>query len=148
MADGIKGKVRYWCSNCGTKHTLRSDDFDFDITSASERGMGPEVGYTSLHQMTCDECNQEIFIKLEVWEYPSGILNHLSHEGVGTSEVKVDLELINPEDEETSARSVGAGAGGAILGASLAGPVGAIIGGFIGVILGKAVDSSEDEEKE
>jgi len=45
--------------------------------------------------------------------------------------------------EEESNRLAGAGMGGAILGASVAGPAGAIIGGLIGLIIGEKTNEEK-----
>nr|VFK24050.1 MAG: hypothetical protein BECKMB1821G_GA0114241_100714 [Candidatus Kentron sp. MB]VFK34107.1 MAG: hypothetical protein BECKMB1821I_GA0114274_10617 [Candidatus Kentron sp. MB]VFK76742.1 MAG: hypothetical protein BECKMB1821H_GA0114242_10727 [Candidatus Kentron sp. MB] len=44
--------------------------------------------------------------------------------------------------EEENTRTTGAVMGGAILGASIYGPVGAIIGGIVGAVLGESVNDS------
>ena len=46
--------------------------------------------------------------------------------------------------EEENNRTLGATAGAAMLGASLAGPAGAVIGGFVGLLLG---EWANDEKK-
>ncbi|HCG8032790.1 TPA: HNH endonuclease [Vibrio parahaemolyticus] len=43
-------------------------------------------------------------------------------------------------------RLAGAGLGGAILGASLAGPAGALVGGFVGLLMGDSVNKSKTPE--
>ncbi len=50
-------------------------------------------------------------------------------------------------ETEEDDRIIGAGIGGALLGASLAGPPGAIIGGLIGLFLGDTVNK-EKRQKE
>ncbi|EHH3082068.1 HNH endonuclease [Vibrio vulnificus] len=43
-------------------------------------------------------------------------------------------------------RLAGAGLGGAILGASLAGPAGALVGGLVGLLMGDSVNKSKTPE--
>lgn len=45
-----------------------------------------------------------------------------------------------------NSRLAGAGIGGAVLGASLAGPVGAIIGGIVGLLMGDSVNKAKRGE--
>lgn len=50
--------------------------------------------------------------------------------------------------EEENNRTLGAAAGGAIMGASLGGPVGAAIGGIVGLLLGEYVNDEKKKEDE
>lgn len=49
--------------------------------------------------------------------------------------------------EKENSRTTGAIVGGAIFGASIAGPAGAVLGGLVGVIVGEVLNQKEREEK-
>ena len=146
MIEGITGSASFRCSNCGHVHSLHPEDFDFSAESGSNRSMGQETLYVSYHNQACDHCGQEIEIRFEVWEYPTGIVNHSAHEATGATDVSDSFYYQHVPDtyvvENGNNRVVGAAAGGAILGASLGGPAGALLGGIIGALLGDSVNKS------
>lgn len=147
MTQGITGEVKFKCSRCQTQYALASDEFDFEAVGGTERQMGPETEYVAKIDMTCQSCQQEINLRIDVWEYPAGALNHVDHSGSGVSEVKYSFDIKHePEGDESynENRIIGSAAGGAILGASLGGPAGAIVGGIIGAILGDSVNKSKN----
>lgn len=72
----VNGTFSLTCDNCSKQHDFASDESDFDNTSGSERQMGTESGYTWEHTFNCDECENEIEIEYEVWEYPVGAFNN------------------------------------------------------------------------
>ena len=145
MAEEIKGTVSFQCAGCGSDYSLTSDEIDLDTVGGSERGMGAETLYASAHHLDCDSCHQKITVHVEISEYPVGVINNVTHSEIGASNVVCDFEYVYslkapPENEN---RMIGAAAGGAILGASLAGPAGAVFGGLIGAVLGKTVNKSK-----
>ncbi len=72
----VKGTLSITCNKCGKQHDFSADEADFDANNGSERQMGSENGYTWEHTFNCDECENEIEIEYEVWEYPIGTFNH------------------------------------------------------------------------
>lgn len=143
MSDGITAEVTYVCSRCGHIHNLKQDEISFDAESGSERGMGEECHYVAYVDLPCDNCHQDIHLKLEAWEYPVGAINDTSHEASGAEILDVDFDIYHqppePEESDDNSRVLGAAAGGAIFGASIAGPFGALIGGVIGGLIGDSV---------
>lgn len=145
MNTGIRGSADFSCSQCGKRYSLHGGNLEFYAESGSERGMGDETQYVSDFGMQCSNCGNPISIKFEVWEYPVGVVNYISHSETGASDVdcEFDITYYPDSDDESSTRVVGAAAGGAILGASLGGPFGALIGGAIGALLGDSVNKSK-----
>ena len=144
MSDGIIAEVTYVCSSCGHEHYLKQDEIAFEAESGSERGMGEECHYAAYIDLPCDNCNQDIHLKLEVWEYPTGIINYTNHEASGAEIANANFDIYHrppaPEEEaEDNSRVLGAAAGGAIFGASVGGPFGALVGGIIGGLIGDSV---------
>ena len=72
----VNGTFSLICNKCGKQHYFADDEADFEATSGSERQMGSENGYTWEHTFYCGECDNEIEIKYEVWEYPVGAFNY------------------------------------------------------------------------
>ncbi|NVK23858.1 MAG: HNH endonuclease [Gammaproteobacteria bacterium] len=78
-------------------------------------------------------------------------LSHIKPKSEGGSDDYKNLVLLcahcNAELHTSgNNRLAGAGLGGAILGASLAGPAGAIIGGLVGLFMGDSVNKSKKED--
>jgi hypothetical protein len=83
----VNGTFSLICNKCSKQHNFRANDADFDETSGSERQMGPENGYTWEYIFNCDQCENEIEIEYEVWEYPVGAFNNDQVEIKGGTEV-------------------------------------------------------------
>ena len=49
---------------------------DFEVVETEEREMGVEKCYEAEFTETCDICEEEVTVKLSVWEYPEGVFNH------------------------------------------------------------------------
>jgi len=72
----VNGTFSLICNECSKQHDFTANDADFDDTWGSERQMGPENGYTWEYTFNCDECENEIKIEYEVWEYPLNAFNN------------------------------------------------------------------------
>ncbi len=142
MSEGVVARAKFYCSHCGAVHELDKDDIYFECIGGSDRGMGDETQYESNILESCSECGCQYHIKLEVYEYPTGIINYTSESADGVDDLNVSYDYFHerPEpDDSDSSRVMGAAAGGAIFGASIGGPFGALIGGIIGGIIGDSV---------
>ncbi|WP_162941084.1 hypothetical protein [Photobacterium salinisoli] len=109
MSDGITGKATYKCTNCGAKHYLHNDDFYFEAESGSERGMGGEVQYSYELDEKCHNCDADIHLKFEVWEYPVGIINMTNEESSGAEIIESDFDIYHEpprEEHEEAAKLV------------------------------------------
>lgn len=101
MSDGIIGKATYKCDRCGAKHFLHDDDFYFEAESGSERGMGEETQYICELDKQCHNCNNDIQLKFEVWEYPVGIINMTNEDSSGAEILESDFDIYHaPPHEE------------------------------------------------
>lgn len=69
-----KGTFLLICSNCGQQHNFTEFDAEFELGNVEERQMGNANGYVWEHAFECDgeNCENEIEIEYEVYEYPSG----------------------------------------------------------------------------
>lgn len=77
------------CSECGEVIEVYDD---FECVSCCERGMGEEYEYELIVDDFCPKCNNSIFLRIEVWEYPVGALNYLDHE-INGAEVVEDIDV-------------------------------------------------------
>lgn len=93
MSDGITGKATYKCEKCGAKHFLHDEHFHFEAEFGSDRSMGEEVQYRSELDEPCHNCNNEIRLRFEVWEYPTGIVNMTNEEASGAQILKSDFDI-------------------------------------------------------
>ena len=72
------------------------------------------------------------------------MIEHIVPKSSGGTDDLDNLILVSREENtQITNRVIGATAGAAILGASLAGPVGMIVGGLLGALIGKSVDEGE-----
>ena len=144
MSDGIVAEATYVCTSCGHEHNLKQDEITFEAEAVSERGMGEENHYAAYVDLPCDNCDQEIHLRFEVWEYPTGIINYNNHEASGAEILDVDFNIYHrppvlEEESDDNSRVLGAAAGVAIFGASVGGLFGAVLGGLIGGLIGDSV---------
>jgi hypothetical protein len=100
MSDGITGKATYKCENCGAKHFLHDEDFHFEAESGSVRGMGEEVQYSFELDEPCHNCDSEIHLKFEVWEYPVGIINMTNEDASGAEIIESDMDICHAPPQE------------------------------------------------
>lgn len=99
----VNGTFSLTCSKCGKQHDFNDDDVDFEITSTEERSQGPEICHSWEHSFNCDneDCDNEIEIEYEVWEYPKGIFNMDKVDINGGTEVRrFSYDFHQDEDNE------------------------------------------------
>lgn len=103
MSEGILGKAIYRCNQCNVKHYLNNDDFDFQIESCDIRNMGEENQYVAEFSENCHQCNNEISLRFEAWEYPVGILNSTNETATGAEILESDIDIYHepPYDSVT-----------------------------------------------
>lgn len=92
------------CGTCGELFPFDAGDMNFDWEGGvvDDRGMGYEVEYESQEYCFCPNCNKQIDLTLQVWEYPVGVFNtqNIEIEG-GEIEEPMDLsDYICLEDYE------------------------------------------------
>ena len=68
------GDIEYTCDKCSETDSIPIEDFDHDFMG-SERSMGYEEIHVLTYQCSCYECSNDIELKFEVSEYPTGIIN-------------------------------------------------------------------------
>lgn len=105
MSDGILGKAVYRCDKCNVKHYLNNDDFDFQVESSDMRSMGEEKQYVAEFSENCHQCNNEISLRFEAWEYPVGILNSTNETAKGAEILESEIDIYHepPYDSVTEA---------------------------------------------
>lgn len=82
------------CDSCGEMFEVDPDDFNFDWENsyADDRGMGYEIEYESYETCECPNCDRQIDLTLQIWEYPIGFVNNQNIEiDGGEIECTVDL---------------------------------------------------------
>lgn len=65
------------CGACGELFELDADDllFEWEGGVVDDRGMGYETEYESEEYCSCPNCEKQIDLTLQVWEYPMGVFN-------------------------------------------------------------------------
>ena len=88
------------CKKCSKLYKISPDDFGKPKTNSDERSMGYETQYIWKYEFNCDQCENELKITIEVYEYPIGILNYKEFHAEGCLIItEPSLELINEEYE-------------------------------------------------
>lgn len=99
------------CEECDSENIIFGTEVEFELTSVEERGMGEEIGYDAEEERSCQNCGNEITIRITAYEYPLGVLNYDDHSVSGGtftippeinySLIPIDTELYDLcEDEE------------------------------------------------
>lgn len=70
------------CDHCREEfHIFKNDiDFDWNIANVDDRSMGEERMFTTTFREQCPHCQHNIEVTFEVWEYPTGVINHTNIE--------------------------------------------------------------------
>lgn len=102
MSYQIVGSATYKCTKCGAKHYLHPDDFEFDAQSGSERQMGTETRHVAEFEEPCHNCDHDIRLEFEVWEYPVGIINYTNEKSEGAEILDSSFEIEHEPDEDDS----------------------------------------------
>lgn len=71
-------KIILKCANCGHEFECWSDelDFDWDCGSIDERNMGEEIEWHADGSICCPECDEQIDVTIDAYEYPVGAYNY------------------------------------------------------------------------
>jgi len=72
----IIGKIKVKCKKCQKLHDISPENFDDPEKNSDERSMGYETQYIWEYEFKCYNCNNELKITIEGYEYPVGILNY------------------------------------------------------------------------
>lgn len=66
------------CNHCGNLNYINKEDIDFHFEheSTDNRGMGPELQYSSYYIHECDDCLSPLDIRFFGCEYPVGAINY------------------------------------------------------------------------
>lgn len=65
--------IRLKCENC---KTVFETDMEFECVSSNARSMGIELDFEGMVEASCPNCGKDIFVRLEVYEYPQGVVNY------------------------------------------------------------------------
>ena len=73
----LKDSMLLRCKECGHLFEVYADDlnFDWEMEEYDERGMGDECHYSSTELCECPNCEKDIELTLNVWEYPPNVFN-------------------------------------------------------------------------
>lgn len=71
-------KIIIKCANCGHELEIWSDelDFEWDCGTTEERSMGDEIGWHADGSICCPECDDQIEVTIDAYEYPVGVYNY------------------------------------------------------------------------
>lgn len=96
----VTGTFSLTCEKCDKQHDFKSADADFEVTSTDERQMGTESCYSWNNTFNCDNCDNEIEVEYDVWEYPEGAYNNDDVRINGGEEVsRYSYDFHEPDDD-------------------------------------------------
>lgn len=88
------------CQNCSSSFFVSGKDMYVQTVGNHERGMGPETAYAASLDVVCPNCDTEISINYEAFEYPIGALNHSETSVYGGTLIKSFGDIDFPFEEE------------------------------------------------
>lgn len=92
------------CGTCGELFAFDAGDMNLEWEGGvvDDRGMGYEIEYESQESCLCPNCNKQIDLTLQVWEYPVGVFNtqNIEIEGGEIEEPMNLADYISLEDYE------------------------------------------------
>ena len=73
----LKDSMLLRCKECDHLFEINADDlnFDWEMEEYDERGMGNECHYSSTELCECPNCEKDIELTLNAWEYPPNSFN-------------------------------------------------------------------------
>ncbi|MFH1642604.1 MAG: restriction endonuclease [Nanoarchaeota archaeon] len=74
------GNLILRCTKCNSQISFKSEEFDFEVTEVHEREMGSEIYHCASWRGNCNNCDNEIYIFMEIIEYPIGDKTLGNHE--------------------------------------------------------------------
>lgn len=87
------------CKKCSQLFFLDVNEFDGPEINIDERNMGYETQYIWEYIGECNNCNNEISVIIEGWEYPQGVFNYDEFNSRGCKIVEKPLLKIHFEDD-------------------------------------------------
>lgn len=85
----LKKPLQLRCNNCSE---VFEADVDFECVSTNERNMGLEIDYEGICDFPCPNCGKDIFVQIEAYEYPPGVVNYVGNTVVDGAELKTELD--------------------------------------------------------
>lgn len=73
----VIGKLKIQCKNCKKIHEFFPE---LECIDTFERNMGTEYEMESINEFSCDECGEDLYVRIEAWEYPEGCVNSVKYE--------------------------------------------------------------------
>lgn len=88
-----KGQLIVMCEKCKKNQTFNSDDFCWEVVESQERSMGAEITHEAANTFNCSYCENEIDIKIELYEYPEGSINFGPEYTINGAKLESKLEI-------------------------------------------------------
>lgn len=66
------------CNTCGHEYSIIPE---MEYIDAADRNMGTEYELESIWEINCKKCGTDLYMRLEAWEYPEGVLNDTKYDG-------------------------------------------------------------------
>lgn len=85
----LRKPLQLQCNNC---RKIFETDIEFECVSTNERNLGLEIDYEGIYDMPCPNCGRDIFVRIEAYEYPPGVVNYVRNTIVDEAEIKTELD--------------------------------------------------------
>jgi hypothetical protein len=96
----INGYVSFTCNNCGAPHTVESPAFTFQEDVSAEAKGDEYIRYLSQIDSPCSTCNNKVFIKFDVWEFPTAVVNYSYYAALGANDIQCEFNVEHYFDNE------------------------------------------------
>lgn len=70
-------KLKVQCEKCKKNYELLPE---LECIDTFERNMGTEYEMESVFEFSCDNCGEDLYVRIEAWEYPEGCVNLVKYE--------------------------------------------------------------------
>lgn len=78
------------CNSCNNSFSV---ELDFDCITTDERDMGTEYDFEGVFDGTCPHCGKDIYIQVEAYEYPEGVVNDYNEQVVDGATIEGKIYL-------------------------------------------------------
>ena len=90
------------CKKCLTEYNILPEDFDGPDAASDERNMGYEIQFSWNYEVNCQNCQNEMHILIEGYEYPQGVFNYEEFTAHGCILIKnpvLEIQYLQDDDE-------------------------------------------------
>ncbi len=89
----IDGYVSYICTHCKEKYSVEGKSLTFHEDTSPEAEEDEYIRYISRLDVPCASCDQDVSLRLDVWEYPESVTNYSYSSGPNVSKIVCEFVI-------------------------------------------------------